>query len=549
MEPTDRPRQRDVAITAAAVFVVCVIVRVPSCYESFWLDELHTAWTVWGTLGDVTTRADIGHQTPFYFFGVWFWKQLVGETEVALRLSSVLAVAIASAVQCVAVARWSASVIAGAASGLVLCLEPNSLFFGTELRPYAFVILFTSLALACWLRLTSTKDPGEFRRVWSWLVAMVLLACLVQPTAVGVLIWLPISALGWSIRLHRGGLTSWGRPSWTQITWGRKETVLAVVVAVTGFAVWRLTLGESWSQRTIWTSFATATHARQIWQAWDWTWLLLIPLCSAMAVWLATRSRAIQSSGATRSGATGSGTSSTTPGRMVAALLALAGIAVLSTTLSWWVSFMRWIPVWHLRYFVGVLPILSCLVGGCVAVVQWSLPVAKWRSAVTLLFALVVTLWPSFRSGQVSSLSRYPVALVHRGEDWRSAVAWIRDRVQPNDEVLLDAGLIEAAAWIPTFAARPDGFDELTKRRSEFLTFPVRGPYFLRQPVLPLGRNLRDLEASVQRFAANRGQVYVLSRRPPVRVDPSLIQQGWRVNRFGNLTVLSRSMATKPADG
>ena len=40
---------------------------------------------VFGATGEVLPRAKIGHQSPFYFIGIWFWKQIVGDSEFALR--------------------------------------------------------------------------------------------------------------------------------------------------------------------------------------------------------------------------------------------------------------------------------------------------------------------------------------------------------------------------------------------------------------------------------------------------------------------------------
>ena len=66
------------ALVACIVFLIACGLRIPSCYESLWLDELHSAWAVWDGLGEVATRAELGNQTPFYFFGLWLWKELVG---------------------------------------------------------------------------------------------------------------------------------------------------------------------------------------------------------------------------------------------------------------------------------------------------------------------------------------------------------------------------------------------------------------------------------------------------------------------------------------
>ena len=86
---TGKPSRWAVAVWALLVFAVAVGLHVPSCYESFWLDELHTARAIWGDFGEVSERAAVGNQTPLYFQLMWVWQQLAVESEVALRLSSV----------------------------------------------------------------------------------------------------------------------------------------------------------------------------------------------------------------------------------------------------------------------------------------------------------------------------------------------------------------------------------------------------------------------------------------------------------------------------
>ena len=191
---------KTIAITAAVIFAFAIFLRVPSCYESFWLDELHSAWVVWDGISQVYPRAVIGHQSPVYFYLLWTWKQVCGTSEVMLRLSSVLPVAFACGLLTFSVCRWSRSCIAGAVAGLVLAVENNSLFFGTELRPYAGVILFSAVATDCFLRLWSTRCRNDAQGTWLLLIASLTCAALFQPTSLGVLIWLPcFLCLRWAI--------------------------------------------------------------------------------------------------------------------------------------------------------------------------------------------------------------------------------------------------------------------------------------------------------------------------------------------------------------
>ena len=61
----ERPSARSIVTASIVVFAVALLLRIPSCYESFWVDELHSAWCVWDNLADVPARAEIGHQSPF----------------------------------------------------------------------------------------------------------------------------------------------------------------------------------------------------------------------------------------------------------------------------------------------------------------------------------------------------------------------------------------------------------------------------------------------------------------------------------------------------
>ena len=107
------PRAFFTLLASIAVFTIAVLLRLPSCYESFWLDELHSAWIVADDVGSVYQRSVLGHQSPFYYFQLWIWKQVVGNSEVMLRLNSVLLVAGGCSVIAYGIIRWTNSLLAG----------------------------------------------------------------------------------------------------------------------------------------------------------------------------------------------------------------------------------------------------------------------------------------------------------------------------------------------------------------------------------------------------------------------------------------------------
>lgn len=510
--------RRPILLGSLFVFALALIVRVPSCYQSFWLDELHTAWCVWGALEEVYSRAVIGNQSPFYFIGLWFWRQLVGDGELGLRISSALALAGSSVALTVSVARWSRSFAAGMAAGLVLALESNAIFFGTELRPYAFVILFASVALGCFLILSAQKSRHQLHRYWSILIIAILLAALAQPTSLGVLVWLPVALYGaWYVR---------DKHQLLKVT--RSDMVLGLLVVVVGIVLWQITLGDSWRQRSNWETFAEATRLAQIVEVWDWKWLLVIPLGIVFTSAII---------------AIGRGTISSNRDVLVSTLT-LAFIAVVATCLFWGLSRANLAPLWHRRYFIAVLPVLACTCGGSIGVFEASLRPGRLASCLSLVAAALLPLGLAHQQKTLQRLPSYPVALANRGEDWRSANAWVRVNSRASDRIYLDAGLVEAKAWLEAAGAdrRPR---KPSAEQLEYLLFAARGPYRLSANILPtsLGPDLQPYElpagwANLPGSNDVGSRVIVISRRPAHRVRPNSPASPVRVLSFGNVSVL-----------
>jgi uncharacterized membrane protein len=180
-----RPRMGVLAALAILAAGVAVWARLPYCGESLWVDELHSAWTVWASLGEVAPRAALGNQTPVYYWGLWFWRQIVGDSEVALRLSGVILSSIACGVVAAGVAHQTRCLLGGALAGFLLATDPTAVFFGTELRVFPAVLLLAAVACWAWMQ---DRQSGSVRSL-GLLAGTVALAGAIQPTSVGVLGW------------------------------------------------------------------------------------------------------------------------------------------------------------------------------------------------------------------------------------------------------------------------------------------------------------------------------------------------------------------------
>ncbi len=264
-------------LLVVAAAAIAFVIRWPYLAESFWVDELHSAWSVWGELREVARRAAWGNQTPVYYWGLWLWRQVAGDGEVALRLSSVILSSLACGIMAAGVARCSYSLVGGVAAGVMLACEPNAIFFGTELRVFPAVMLLA--AVACWSWLEQLHS-GDIRATVA-LYATVILAAIIQPTSLGVLGWLCVSGR------NAAEVTGWLR----RLSGRRKRSVILFGLVLAGMVLsaWWLAgqvLITAWQHRDQWAAFASADSPWQLWTIWRWNTLLLIPaaLASGLAL-------------------------------------------------------------------------------------------------------------------------------------------------------------------------------------------------------------------------------------------------------------------------
>ena len=501
---------------SAVVFVLAVLVRLPACGESFWLDELHTAWTIHDGPDRVLPRASLGHQTPTYFVTLWGWQALFGGGEATLRFSSVVATSLAAAVLCGGLARVTSSLPAGLVAAAVLAIERNAIFFGTELRPYAWIVFLSAGAILCFAALGRARSRHDHPGLWFLLIACCLAAAWIQPTSLGVLAWLPLALLAlWGIREPN---------SLRPVT--RADIALLAVAGVGLWGLWSAVLAESWRERTAWAAFASADSLNQIRHMWAWGPLWIAPVAvSGFARWRAGDQ----------------------PRHRISAwftlAMLLATLTAVVTLLAWAVAYAGWLPVWHRRYLVALLPAFAALCGlavsGVGAVIPGRSNAADWiglgwigagwmRAGWTLVTGSLLVGWLGFRQSTFESLARRPSAVVRRGEDWRGAVRWVNRRLNSGDRLLVDAGLIEATAYLKRGVTPRPG---TTSDQLRYLCFPVLGPYRPDREIsiAPLGLAAAAASGADLNLPGEDHHLFVISRRRVTAL--SRILESWLSDR------------------
>ena len=125
--------------------------------EPLWLDELHTAWCVDGPFHIVWNRAGQGNQSPFYFWIEWLVCQPFGLTEFWLRLPSVVYGSLAAIAASLFVWSFKRSFVAASLTGLLVAIDPQFIFYGSEARPYALVQLLSVIQVFIFSRETRVQ--------------------------------------------------------------------------------------------------------------------------------------------------------------------------------------------------------------------------------------------------------------------------------------------------------------------------------------------------------------------------------------------------------
>jgi len=182
-----------VALPIMLATIFCAIVFFEAHYKLLWGDEFVTYWIgqqrsfhgIWNALA-----AGADPNPPLMHVLNWGSTSLFGSTPVAIRLPSILGVALAFVSLWAIICRYAAPVYA--ASGCLLLMTMRGFDYAYDARSYGLLLGFATAALAAWI--FANESTGRPRRIF-WLFAMALaLACALSSNYYGVLAFFPIAA-------------------------------------------------------------------------------------------------------------------------------------------------------------------------------------------------------------------------------------------------------------------------------------------------------------------------------------------------------------------
>jgi 4-amino-4-deoxy-L-arabinose transferase-like glycosyltransferase len=221
-----RSAARRALVVVGALTTAGLVLRLPSFDDALFGDELATYFIVTGNSFDrviwlLQGNSATGDLSPPLFFLVAAVTERLGHTAELLRLSSLVAGSAAIPLTYV-LGLWTVGRRAALVGATLTALSPFLIFYSTEARAYALVLVLVLLSTLALLR---ALDTGRF----TWWAAYAVCSCAAMYThypAVFVL----AAQFGWAF---------WTRPA------ARRALLAANVAAAVGYLPWLPTLMDN----------------------------------------------------------------------------------------------------------------------------------------------------------------------------------------------------------------------------------------------------------------------------------------------------------------
>lgn len=224
--------------------------------DPLWLDELQTVWTVSKPIGDVSSAAADGNQAPSYFWLMKGWIQFSGTTAVGFRLFSIVCSLLTAASLGYLAWHWSRSLTATNLTLWLYAIDPLSIFYGSEARPYALLMLLSVWQFFMFLKcMNRNKDEGPHNSAESLLTQPTRLALVTLGSLTFILLlthYTGVLLIGCEFLLALL-ISLWQRAIKSGLTVGFTLTISTL----SGFAIQWNDVRAVLEQRSQWQSFSS----------------------------------------------------------------------------------------------------------------------------------------------------------------------------------------------------------------------------------------------------------------------------------------------------
>ncbi|MDP7016087.1 MAG: glycosyltransferase family 39 protein [Pirellulaceae bacterium] len=410
------PRRTARLVLPLFVLAAGIWMRWTIAGESLWLDELHSAWAALGPFGDTAERAAEGNQGPLFFWVLQLWTEFAGDGTRALRAPSLVAGGLLLVAMFVAVRRWTSTSIAAVTCLALAAIDKRLLFYSTELRPYACVQLLGLVHMM--LLLEVIRRPTRVRRVGLVLLGAAVFhlhytAALLFAAEVVVLLFAKSLGRG-RAQLNPATPTAGDRFP-VDYSWWRIAVDAACLALLLAPSAWQvLDIGE---RRQMWSEMTRSLEPAVFWLELRGKQYLLLPLVAFTLEWFRA------------------------PGMQLAERrcspqiwIGCWALALVPLAAAWLATATELAPLYFPRYYTVAFagPILIA-----------GLTVARYRQPfVRLSLASALILMSAYPLA--TSWQRTGRLLTDRREDWRGAIAWLREEGDRSRPVIVHSGLLEA---------------------------------------------------------------------------------------------------------
>jgi len=151
-------------LALGAIVLCAFLLRLPGLRESLWYDELWSTKVILSGLQDLIGLCVVDPSAPAYYFLMFGWIRIFGDSEVSVRIPPLVFGLLSVALTFFLARRWL-SEAAAFLSAFLLAASPVHIWYSQEARPYSAAVF---CVLAALLAFYHVQEPG---RTHAWVAA------------------------------------------------------------------------------------------------------------------------------------------------------------------------------------------------------------------------------------------------------------------------------------------------------------------------------------------------------------------------------------------